>query len=293
MTDTHGYAPVNGLKMYYEVHGSGKPLVLLHGGAGSTEMFGPLLPSISEGRQLVLADFQCHGRTADIDRPLGYELMADDIAGLVRYLKLGKVDLMGYSLGGGVGLRLAIQHPDIVDKLVLISTPFSRDGWHPDVREAMSLGSPEVAEAMKRSPMYQAYERVAPRPQDWPVLFAKLAGLLQQNYDWSEEVREVRAPVMLVVGDSDGVRPAHAVEFFQLLGGGTEDAGWDGSKMSRTKLAILPSVTHYNIIGSAALASTVKPFLRPAGAKSTSGATGARNQTTMPKRDQALSGPGR
>lgn len=261
MADTHGYAPVNGLKMYYEARGSGKPLVLLHGGAGSTEMFGALLPSILEGRQIILADLQCHGRTADIDRPLRYELMADDVAALVKHLKLEKVDLMGYSLGGGVSLRVAIQHPGIVDRLVLVSTPFSRDGWYPEVREAMSQGGAEGAEAMKQSPMYQTYAKIAPRPQDWPVLFTKLGELLRQGYDWSEEASRIEAPVMLVVGDSDSVRPDHAVEFFKLLGGGKEDAGWDGSKMPRAKLAILPGVTHYNIFVSAALASAVRPFL--------------------------------
>lgn len=262
MADTHGYAPANGLKMYYEVHGSGKPLVLLHGGAGSTETFDTLLPAISEGRETVLADLQCHGRTADIDRPLRYELMADDVAALVKYLKLGRVDLMGYSLGGGVSLRTAIQHPGIVDRLVLVSTPYSRDGWYPEVRGAMSQVSPEAAEEMKQSPMYETYARVAPRPQDWPVLFAKLGEMLQRSYNWSDEVSKLEAPVMLVVGDSDSISPAHMVEFFRLLGGGKEDAGWDGSKIPKARLAVLPGVTHYNITVATALASTVKPFLR-------------------------------
>jgi pimeloyl-ACP methyl ester carboxylesterase len=261
MVVTRGYAPVNGLQMYYEVHGTGLPLVLLHGGASSTEMFAQIIPSLSDGRQVIAADLQAHGRTADIDRPLRYESMAEDVAALVSHLKLGKVDLMGYSLGAGVSIRAAIQHPEVVRKLVVISTPCKRDGWYPEVRDAMSQGSPESAEAMKQSPMYATYARIAPRPQDWPVLFTKLGEMLRHEYDWSEEVKTLKAPTMLLFGDSDSVRPDHAVEFFKLLGGAKEDAGWDGSKMPKARLAILPGVTHYNIFMSDALVPTVKPFL--------------------------------
>jgi len=224
-------------------------------------MFSGIVKPLSDGRKVVLADLQAHGRTADIDRPLRYELMGDDVAALAEYLHLGKVDLMGYSLGAGAALRAAIQHPDFVRKLVIISTPFKRDGWYPEVRDAMSQGSPESAEAMKQSPMYEMYARIAPRPQDWPVLFTKLGEMLRRDYDWSEEVKQIRAPTMIVVGDSDSVSPAHAVEFFELLGGGREDAGWDGSRMPKARLAILPGVTHYNIFASPALVATVLPFL--------------------------------
>ncbi len=261
MTQTSGYAPVHGLEMYYEVHGEGQPLVLLHGGAGSTEMFSGVIQPLSEGRQVILADLQAHGRTADIDRPLRYELMGDDVAALAEHLHLGKVDLMGYSLGAGAALRATMQHPDIVRRLVVVSTTFRRDGWYPEVRDAMSQGTPESAEAMKPSPMYQVYSRIAPRPQDWPVLFAKLADMLRRDYDWSEEVKKIKASTMLVFGDSDSVQPAHAVEFFELLGGGKEDAGWDGSKMPKARLAILPGTTHYNIFASRALLDVVLPFL--------------------------------
>jgi pimeloyl-ACP methyl ester carboxylesterase len=261
LTSKSGYAPVNGLQMYYEVHGEGWPLFLMHGGAGATEMFSGIIKPLSEGHQVILADLQAHGRTADIDRPLRYELMGDDIAALARHLHLAKVDLMGYSLGAGAAVRTAIQHPDLVRKLVVVSTPFKRDGWYPEVKEAMSQGSPESAEAMKQSPMYEMYSRIAPRREDWPVLFTKLGEMLRQDYDWSTEVKKIRAQTMIVIGDADSVRPEHAVEFFQLLGGGKEDAGWDGSKMPRARLAIIPGVTHYNIFASPALVSTVRPFL--------------------------------
>jgi pimeloyl-ACP methyl ester carboxylesterase len=261
MAPTTGYAPVNGLQMYYEIHGSGEPLILLHGGAGATEMFADLIPVLAETRQVVAADLQAHGRTADIDRPLSYQSMGDDVAALIRHLKFEDADVMGYSLGGGAALRTAIQHPDIVRKLVLVSTPFKRSGWYPEVLAAMSQSSPESAEAMKQTPMYELYSRIAPRAQDWSVLFAKLGVLLRQDYDWSGEVASMRVPTMLIVGDADSVRTSHAVEFFELLGGGKRDAGWDGSGVSSARLAVLPGVTHYNVFASPALAPMVVPFL--------------------------------
>ena len=190
-----GYAPANGLEMYYEIHGKGKPLVLLHGGAGVIQMYGPVLDSMSKSRMVVGAELQAHGHTADIDRPLRYELMADDVAGLVRHLDLGRVDVMGYSLGGGVALRTVIQHPDLVDRLILVSTPCKREGWYAEILEAMQQGAnPATAEAMKQTPMYQAYSKVAPRLQDWPVLMTKLAELLRRDYDWSGEVTKMKTP---------------------------------------------------------------------------------------------------
>ena len=247
--------------MYYETHGDGQPLVLLHGGAGSTGMFGEVMRALSQGRRVVAADLQAHGRTADIDRPLRYELLADDIAALLGHLGLRKADLMGYSLGGGVALRTAIQHSELVRKLVLVSTPCRRSGWYPEILKAMSESSPEKTEALKQSPMYQAYSKIAPKLDDWPVLMAKLGEMLQRDYDWSEAVVKLKTPTMLVVGDADSVRTSHAVEFFELLGGGKRDGGWDGSGISASRLCILPATTHYNILSSPALASAVIPFL--------------------------------
>ncbi len=173
-----GYAPVNGLKLYYEIHGSGEPLVLLHGGLGATEMFNEIMPSLSNSRQVIAVDLQGHGRTADVDRPLSYESMADDIAALIKYLGIEKADVMGYSLGGGVALRTAIQHPDLVRKLVIVSATFKRDGWYPEILAGMSQMGPGAAEPMKQTPMYQMYARIAPKPADWPVLITKLGDLV-------------------------------------------------------------------------------------------------------------------
>jgi len=255
------YASVNGLEMYYEIHGAGRPLILLHGGVGAIEMFGEVLPLLAEGRRVIAVDLQAHGRTADIDPPLSFEPMADDIGALIKHLEIEEADLMGYSLGGSVALQMAIRHPEVVRKLVVVSTPFKRDGWYPEVLAGMGQMGPEAAEPMKQTPMYQLYASVAPKPEDWPVLLTKLGRLLAQDYDWSEEAAAMEAPTLIVVGDADSVRTAHAVEFFELLGGGKADGGWDGFGMSNSRLAILPATTHYGIYFSPTLASTVTPFL--------------------------------
>jgi pimeloyl-ACP methyl ester carboxylesterase len=255
------HVSTNGLEMYYKIHGAGRPLILLHGGVGAIEMFGEVLGLLAEGRQVIAVDLQAHGRTADIDRPFSFESMADDVAALIEHLGFERADVMGYSLGGGVALQTAIRHPEVVRKLVVVSTPFKRDGWYPEVLAGMGQMGPEAAEPMKQTPMYQLYASVAPKPEDWPVLLTKLGELLRKDYDLSDEVAKFETPTMIVVGDADSVRTAHAVEFFELLGGGKADAGWDGSGMSDARLAILPATTHYDIFSSPTLASTVTPFL--------------------------------
>lgn len=252
------YAKVNGLNIYYEVHGAGKPLVLLHGGFGTTSMFGEVLPLLAKGRQVIPVELQSHGHTPDIDRPLSFERMADDIAALIHQLAFKNVDLMGYSLGGGVALQTTIRHPGVIRKLVVVSAPYKRDGWYPEVLAGMAS---ITVEAMSGTPMHAAYLSIAPRHEDWSALADKTRSLLGKDYDWSAGVAAIKAPAMIVVGDADSVRTAHAVQFFELLGGGKNDAGWDGSGMSNARLAILPGMTHYQIFSSPALASTVIPFL--------------------------------
>jgi pimeloyl-ACP methyl ester carboxylesterase len=260
-TPRTGYANVNGIKLYYEIHGSGEPMVLLHGGLGASGMFGEILPLLMKTRQVITVDLQAHGRTADINRPLSFEAMADDIASLIKYLKIDKADVMGYSLGGGVALRTAVQHPGVVKKLVLVSVAFKRDGWYPEIREGMAQVGAAAAEPMKQTPMYQLYSSVAPKPDDWPVLLTKIGELLKKDYDWSKDVAAVGVPTLLVFGDADAVPPAHAAQFFELLGGGKKDGGWDGSGISSSRLAILPGLTHYTVFSSPLLASTVSGFL--------------------------------
>jgi len=255
------YADVNGIKLYYEVHGTGYPLILLHGGLGATSMFGPNLPALAKGRQVIAVDLQGHGRTADIDRPLSPQLMADDIAALIKHLKLERVDLMGYSLGGGVAFFVALRHPELVGKLVLVSTPIRRNAFYPEMLAQQEQVGPEAAEAMKQTPMYQLYASIAPRPEDWPRLLQKIGEAMKGDYDYSKDVARIKAPTMIVAGDADIFPPSHAVEFFGLLGGGKRDGGWDGSGISKARLAILPGVTHYTMAIAPALAPAVIPFL--------------------------------
>ena len=254
-------ARVNGIELGYQVLGTGSPLVLLHGGFGSVEMFGPNVELLAAGRRVIGVDLQSHGRSPAADRPMRFETMADDIAALITELKLERAAIMGFSLGGAVALRTAIQHPELVERLVLVSTVFKRSGWHPEMTAGMDAMGPEVAEPLKHSPMYEAYMQIAPRKEDWPVLVTQLTTALKIDYDWSAEVAKLPMPVMIVVGDADGVPPSHAVEFFDLLGGGKRDANWDRSGMTHHRLAVLPGLTHYDINVSPTLSQIVIPFL--------------------------------
>ena len=190
-----------------------------------------------------------------------FEAMADDIAAFIKERGLEKAAILGFSLGGGVALRTAIQHPEVVERLVLLSTPFKNHGWYPEMTAGMKAMGSETAEPLKQSPMYEAYKVVAPNVDDWPVLVTQLTALLKLDYDWSAEIPKLSMPVMIVIGDADGLPPSHAVEFFNLLGGGKRDAGWDGSGKTKHRLAILPGATHYDINLQTALAAAVIPFL--------------------------------
>jgi len=255
------YADVNGIKLYYEIAGTGRPLILLHGGLGALEMFGPNLAALARGRQVIAVDLQGHGRTADIDRPLSVAFMADDIAALIKHLGLASADIMGYSLGGGVALQTAIRHPDVVRKLVLVSTPFRRDGFYPEILAQQGQVGPAAAEAMKQTPMYQLYASLAPRPEDWPRLLGKIGDAMKQDFDFSKDIAGIMATTLVVAGDADIFPPSHAVELFGLLGGGKRDGGWDGSGRPKSRLAILPGQTHYTLFSAPVLAATVIPFL--------------------------------
>jgi pimeloyl-ACP methyl ester carboxylesterase len=258
---TSSYAPVNGLSMYYEVHGSGQPLILLHGGFGMTGMFAGIIPQLAQNRQVIAVDLQGHGRTADIDRPLRSELMGDDLAALITHLGFAQADVMGYSMGGAAALRAAIQHPALVRKLVVVSVPFQRNGWSPEMVAGMEQMNAASMEFMRGTPMYEGYVAIAPDPDHFPALCDKMGDMLRQDYDWTAEVAALNMPTMIVCGDADGLPPAHAAQFFELLGGGKRDGSWDGSGMTHSRLAILPATTHYDIFASPALIASVTPFL--------------------------------
>lgn len=256
-----GRLTVNGVTYYYEVYGKGEPLLLLHGGLGSIEMFGPSLPALSKGRKVIAVDLEGHGRTPLGDRPYKLESQGDDMAELVKQLGHESVDVLGYSMGGGVALRMAIQKPASVRRLVLVSTPYSDDGFYPGIRAQQTQVSAAAAPMMKDTPMYKTYAALAPKPEDFPKLLDTLGGFMRQKYDWSADVKTLKMPVMLVYGDSDMFKPEHEIKFYQLLGGGLQDAGWQRETMSKNRLAILPDLTHYDIFTSPRLAATALPFL--------------------------------
>ncbi|MBW8770465.1 MAG: alpha/beta fold hydrolase, partial [Gemmatimonadetes bacterium] len=171
------------------------------------------------------------------------------------------VDALGYSMGGGVALRLAIQHPDLVRRLVLVSTPYAQNGFFPEMLPQQAALGASMAPMMKQTPLYGAYAAVAPKPEDFPRLLDRMGEWMRASYDWTDEVKTLRGPVMLVYGDADMFRPEHIVRFYQLLGGALRDAGWQREHMSRNRLAVLPNVTHYEMAASPALVPTVLPFL--------------------------------
>jgi pimeloyl-ACP methyl ester carboxylesterase len=254
-----GRAPVNGLEIYYEVHGRGEPLVLLHGGVVGIIGFGGNVAALAQGRRVIAVELQGHGRTRDVDRPLSCEAMADDVAGVLGHLGVERADVMGYSLGGGVALQTAIRHPEVVRRLVVVSAAVRRDGSYPEVLAAFDGMGPSSGEVMKQSPLAQMYPDV-----EWTVLFGKLGELLRREHDWSAGVAAIAAPTLLVFADADSIRPEHMLEMWRLLGGGQRDAGLDGSLRPRAQLAILPGQTHYSIGAAPALAAAVGPALEMA-----------------------------
>jgi len=260
------YADVNGISLYYEIHGAGQPLILLHGGLGSGEMFGEvLLPALAEKHQVIAVDLQGHGRTADIDRPLDVRLMAGDIAALISYLGLTRPDVMGFSLGGGVALLTAIQHPELVGRLIVVSANIKRSAIYPEMLAMQGQVNAAAAEFMKDTPMYELYQRVAPRPEDFGRLLDKAGEAMAQDFDFTEEVRGLQVPTMFVAADADMAPPSHYVEVFALLDGGLRDGGWQSENRPKGghALAILPGLTHYNIADSPLLAATALAFLDP------------------------------
>ena len=248
---TQGYASVNGLQMYYEIHGEqngGEPLVLLHGAfSGIGTSFGKLIPGLSKKRQVIAFELQGHGRTADIDRPLTLEGMADDVVAAIRQLGLVQVDLLGYSMGMAVALHVAVRHPEVLHKLILVSGTYKMSGIHPGLMEGLGQMKPEM---MYGSPFHEEYMQTAPHPENFNQLFQKKTEMDRQIKDLSDEdIRSIKAPVLIVLGDSDLVRPEHAVEMFRLLGGGV--FGDTPAGLPDSQLAILPGTSHVSIAARA------------------------------------------
>jgi len=262
-TGSGRYAEVNGINLYYETYGAGRPIILLHGGLTSGESFGPILPTLAEDHRVFVVDLQGHGRTADIDRPIDVRLMADDIAALIDHLGLHKPDVVGYSLGGGVAFHVAIKYPAKVGRLVSASANIRRDAIYPDMLEQQAQVNAAAAEFLKDTPMYELYQRVAPRPDDFPRLLDKVGAAMAKDFDFTEEVRGLQVPTLVVAADADMAPPSHYVEIFNLLDGGLRDGGWmgEGRPKGGHALAILPGLTHYNLGESPLFAAVTLAFL--------------------------------
>ena len=254
-----GYAAVNGLQMYYEVHGTGQPLVLLHGAFSAiATSFGALLPGLAKSRQVIAFELQAHGRTADIERPLSLEQMADDVAAALRQLGIERADIFGYSMGAGVALHLVIRHPEVVRKLVLASVTYTLNGIHAGLLEGLGEMKPEM---MVGSPWHEEYMRIAPHPEQFARLFAKKGQMDRGIQDVpAETIKAIQAPTLLIIGDSDLVRPEHAVEMFRLLGGGV--FGDTPAGLPKSQLAILPGTSHVAVVNRVdLLLAMIPPFL--------------------------------
>ncbi len=253
-----GYASVNGLNMYYEIHGTGRPLVLLHGSLTTIgTSFGKLLPSLAKTRQIIAVEQQAHGRTADIDRPLTYKQMAEDTVELLRQLGIEKADFFGYSMGAAIALQIVIKHPDMVRKLVAVSVAYNNDGLYPEILQGEEKLKPEDLDGTE---WQKAYARIAPNPEHWPVLIAKEQQLTREFKGWApDEIQKIEVPTLIIIGDSDIVRPEHAIEIFRLLGGGVPG---DLTGLPRSRLAVLPGTTHVTLVERADwLLSMITEFL--------------------------------
>ena len=256
-----GTVEVDGIAYYYEVRGQGEPLLLLHGGLGSIDMFAPILPALAAGRQVIAVDLQGHGRTPLGTRPIAIEAMGNDMNTLLDKLGFKQVDVLGYSMGAGVGFQLAAQHPGRVRRLALVSMTLSTAGIQPEMVPIQRQLTAAMAPMMKDTPMYTGYVARAPKPGDFPRLLDQMGDLMRRDFDWSAQVKALTMPVMLVVGDADMWRPEASVDFFKLLGGGRRDGGWQREHVTKHRLAILPGRTHYDMFLAPELVPTVRPVL--------------------------------
>lgn len=252
------YASVNGLKMYYEVHGQGNPIVLLHGSYMTIGLnWSELIPELSKTRKVIAIEMQGHGRTADIDRPFSYEAMADDVVKLLKHLKIKKADVMGYSFGGTVALQLGIKNPELITNLIIVSSVYKSEGWLPQVHEAFASFQPEFLDA---TPLKTEYDKIAPDPKHWHTFVKKLTAFDTKNFDLGEtKIKGIKSPVLFIMGDNDGVDLNHTAEMYRLTGGGVFA---DMTGLPKSQLAILPGQTHVTLMmQSQKIAALVNSFL--------------------------------
>jgi pimeloyl-ACP methyl ester carboxylesterase len=258
-----GYAQsAEGLRVYYEVYGRGDPIVVMAGGLMDISSMAQTIGPLSRSRQVIGIDLEGHGRTALRPTPMSHERNGDDVAAVLRHLEIAKADVAGYSHGGDAAIRMAIQHPDRVRNLIVISTAAQRVGWFPETLKGMETVGSAQADQMKRTPIYARYAEVAPHPEQFPLLLDRMGELMRKDYDWRPEIARLPMPTLLLFADHDAVSTQHIAEFFALMGGGVQDAGWQGTpKFSRARLAIVPGYTHYNLGQGPDVARMIEGYL--------------------------------
>jgi pimeloyl-ACP methyl ester carboxylesterase len=268
---SQGYAEADeGLRVYYEIHGKGEPIVVLAGGLGDVSSMTQTIGPLARERQVIGVDLEGHGRTALRATPMSHERNGDDVAAVLRHLKLARADVAGYSHGGDAAIRMAIQHPEMVKNLIVISTAAERDGWYPEVLKGMESVGSALVDQMQQTPFYTRYTEVAPHPEQFPLLLDRMGELMKKDYDWRAEIAALRVPTLLLFADHDAVSMTHIAEFFALFDGGVRDAGWDDQpRYARARLAIVPGYTHYNFGQGPDVARVIDAYLDQPTSKAT------------------------
>lgn len=269
--DTGGLAPngsgfaeaAEGLKVHYETFGAGEPIVVLAGGFMTIGSMKAVITPLSQHRQVIGIDLEGHGGTALRNTPMSHERDGDNVAAVLRHLKIGKADVAGYSHGADAALRMAIQHPEMVRNLIVISTAAAREGWYPEARKGMEGVSAAAAEQMKQTQMYKQWAAVAPHPEQFPLLLDRMGAVINKDYDWRPEISKLQVPTLLVFADHDAVSTKHIAEFYALFGGGLRDAGFEPGQLhyARARLAIVPGYTHYNFGNGPDIGRVIEAYL--------------------------------
>jgi pimeloyl-ACP methyl ester carboxylesterase len=255
---TGGYADVNGLRMYYEVSGDGDPLIVLHGAYMNIPAMGEIIPRLAETHKVYALEFQGHGRTNDLERPITYPAFAEDVAAFMDAVGLEKADIFGYSMGAATGLRLAIDHPEKVDQLALISVSYSMEGAQPEFFAMLPTMSPEM---FVGTPMEEGFKAMSPNPDGFRAFAERMIALEHEPMDWEADVKALKAPVLMITGDADVVTLEHSVAMFRMLGGGA--MGDMGNPLPASRLAVLPASSHTSLINQTDLLMLlVEPFFQ-------------------------------
>ena len=254
-----GYAPVNGIKVYYEVHGEGSPLILLHGAYMTINLnWAQLIPELAKTRKVIALEMQGHGHTPYSDRAMNFPALATDVAGVMKFLKIDSADVVGYSFGGTIAYQFAIEHPELVKKLVIISSTYKSDGWQPEVRSAFDMMRPEFFDA---TPLHTEYVKVAPDTANWHKFVGKMIELTKISFNLGDEnIKKIKSPVLIICGDNDGIDKAILMNTYKMLGGGVVA---DMAGVPKSQLAIIPGKGHVSLMmDTEAILSNLNSFLK-------------------------------